>query len=802
MCQPALKKEVSKFAARIFFFFFFILIFFFFQLIFKVAKLRSRTPIDVSSFTPEERSRIDGGKVSCENCSEKLDVYRGPQRCSNCGDLVCFKCCFDFGDVPHLLVLENARSMTASVCRSCWAGVKRRLLVEARSAGTSPEIKSRIEQEISIGDKFLVELSSNDIHNPLEGKFSISEVCSQSCPYCKSSFGVWVPPVQCNRCSKLVCAQKCCSQFIATLSGSQCRGCWGMAKADLQTGLQAASSESIALQLRKQLDIGTYWLETITPSQLSDSVRSGRPIERMSLTTLRAVKRPVNDALCSLCHQDFDTEAHHFSVCSECKADVCSSCGMDYVLKSAGESDARFICNVCEHAVRAKLGKLAPPELPKQAPPAVKVAAAVEPAQPEKIVALPGAQNQRMALLKQQSKAIANRQTSNFRVTMRPMADVTKQALQELKDAHYFDSLNSQTWSKIVSMVPAQMFRPLASVNTAMRDLLKNWASLLHFEQKTVLEAKREVAPGVSPATSHVGIDEIISLKFGPTGTSMLVYRFRPSVTPRFEKALLETQAPKFELGSVLSSDGEFVAVYGKSSADVGKAVSYHVYRICREPGKNISDIVYSSQITSQALRAVVEVMHRGVLFVAHHDKNTSAYVLESFDCKTGKLIRRVTQPGMSTGSKVVTIVVEARHIYMLCVDDNSETPFLVISHSLDLTFESSFPLDASWDSKVNCLVVCVCLFVFFFFLTNNKVFFVKHHAVYFDAKSKSIQEIAMDIQRGGTRVHANYPYKLKRKEEIRSILIDSTKGFFFFFFFFFLCFLNNFFLFYSFKWL
>jgi hypothetical protein len=94
--------------------------------------------------------------------------------------------------------------------------------------------------------------------------------------------------------------------------------------------------------------------------------------------------------------------------------------------------------------------------------------------------------------------------------------------------------------------------------------------------------------------------------------------------------------------------------------------------------------------------------------------------------------------------------------VYMLCVDDNSETPYIVVSHSLDLVFESSFPLEAAWDCKI---------------------FFCKHHALYFDAKAHSVIEIAMDVQRGLTRVHSVYAYKLKRKEEIRAILVDSTKA-------------------------
>lgn len=42
-------------------------------------------------------------------------------------------------------------------------------------------------------------------------------------------------------------------------------------------------------------------------------------------------------------------------------------------------------------------------------------------------------------------------------------------------------------------------------------------------------------------------------------------------------------------------------------------------------------------------------------------------------------------------------MVIEARHVYVLCVDDTTETPFVLVSFSLDLTFEASFPLQAQW---------------------------------------------------------------------------------------------------------
>jgi hypothetical protein len=74
----------------------------------------------------------------------------------------------------------------------------------------------------------------------------------------------------------------------------------------------------------------------------------------------------------------------------------------------------------------------------------------------------------------------------------------------------------------------------------------------------------------------------------------------------------------------------------------------------------------------------------------------------------------------------------------------------------LDLVFESSFPLEAPWDAEV---------------------FFCKHRAIYYDAKKQVVKEVAMDIQRGLTRDAASYPYKLKRKTDIRNILVDSTRA-------------------------
>ncbi len=734
-CQPKIKKEV--------------------------AKLRGRTPIETSLFTPEERTRIEQGKLGCENCAENFSVFRGPQKCSNCSDIICFKCCFDFADVPHLMTLEGPKtSSSATVCRSCWAGVKRRLLLEGKTVaavgGDGAALAMRIRQEVSLGEKFLVELTANDIKNPLEGKKSADEVRREQCPHCKQAFGVWVPPVACGRCSKLVCAGKCCSQFFAMLDGSQCRACWGAAKADLQNTLsQKRDSEAATLQIRNHLDVGTYWLETITPAQLLDSTRSGRRIERMSMSSLQMRKRTIGGASCSRCLCEFDQGEHRFNMCTECKGDVCNACGKDYVLKSAGETAARFICDVCEHAVRAKLGKMQAPVLPAAAATVAPPVAVAAPT-PKKEVPPPAAIDARMALLKQKSKALSHREMA--RATVRPMADVQKQALLELQQSHYFDTLSSQTWSRICTFVAAPgLVGPLASVNTAMRDLLSGWACLLHFDQKQVLEAKRQVVPGINEATSHISTEEIVTLKFGLT-TTLQVFRFRPVVEPRFEKTLLESQAPKFGLGAALASDGQYIAIRGKSSSEVGKPIAYSVFRIQRKPGSGgkIEDVPFVATITSQATRAVVEVMHRGVLLVAYHDKAGSCYVLEAFSCATNKLIRRVTHTTAYASARVVKMVVEARHVYMLCADDGSETPFLLISHSLDLIFESSFPLEASWDSKI---------------------FFCKHHALYYDAKAKAIQEIAMDIQRGATRVHAAYAYKLKRKEEIRTILVDSTKA-------------------------
>ena len=359
----------------------------------------------------------------------------------------------------------------------------------------------------------------------------------------------------------------------------------------------------------------------------------------------------------------------------------------------------------------------------------------------------------RVDLLKQQSKALSRR---TRRGTVRAGSVTHGDALAMLRDEHYFDTLNSQTWSHISALVPPEMVRPLQSVNTAMRDLLNGWAALLNFDEGTLKAAlaSRQVVPGVHESTSYIGSDHIISLKTGPEGPRFQVYRFRPVVEPRFESPPLGANGPKF--GAQLRSDGTYISVRGKSSADAGKPVQFNVFAIERR-GKEgrIHSIPHLTNIVSTGIRGVVELVHREQLYVAFHDRDSKAYVVEVYDCPTGKLLKRASQPSEFGNGKVVKLIVEARHLYLLTIDAKDEMPYFLISFTLELTFESAFALDAQWDQQI---------------------FFCKHRAAFYDAKKHMIREIAMDIQRGETRLAASYVFKLKRKTEIRHILMDSTR--------------------------
>lgn len=540
-----------------------------------------------------------------------------------------------------------------------------------------------------------------------------------------------------------------------------------MAKGDLQQKLASAPEDSaIRGGLSHELEVGSYWLEQVTPQQYLDGLRNGRPIERLTMSVLPVRRRAAGaGAVCTRCVNEFDQDKHSWHMCTECNSEVCDSCGKDYLLKSAGESEARFICNVCEVSVRAKLGKMEAPHMPETVKTPEEQARGEEMgmfnpslyASGKNKVARSDITSTRVELLKQQSKALSKRKT--YRVTVRPMKEAQADALAQLRESQYFDTLNSQTWSHIAAMVPPNMVRPLHSVNTAMRDLLNGWAALLHFDAATVTAAakSRQVVPGVNVATSHIGTDHIITLHYGVDGAKFQVYRFRPKIEPRFESPALGDHAPKFGLGAQLASDGTYIAVRGKSSSDVGKPVHYNVFCVERRgPEGRIHGIPHCTVISCGGVRGVMELLHREKLYVAYFDKAAMAYILEMYDAPTGKLERKASQPCEFAGAKVTKMVVEARHLYLLCVDEKTETPYLVISYTLDLVFESSFPLpEAPWDSNV---------------------YFCKHRAAYYDSKKQVVREIKMDIQRGDASISASYPVKLKRKVEIRHILMDSTR--------------------------
>jgi hypothetical protein len=147
--------------------------------------------------------------------------------------------------------------------------------------------------------------------------------------------------------------------------------------------------------------------------------------------------------------------------------------------------------------------------------------------------------------------------------------------------------------------------------------------------------------------------------------------------------------------------------------------------------------------------------MHRGILYLAHYDKMARQFIVEAFNCHDGSLHRSVTHPASLASPKVNMLRVEARHVYVVVSDNAGEQPFQLISFTLDLEFEASIPLDAFWDSTL---------------------FFCKHTVAYHDPKSKSVKEVGFDIDHGCVSRFASYAVKLKRNEEVRSLLIDAIK--------------------------
>jgi hypothetical protein len=211
------------------------------------------------------------------------------------------------------------------VCRSCWGGVRKRLQLELKNFQKSNQAApaSRVEQELQLGERFLVELGPSDVRSPLEGKKSENELLKESCPHCRQSFGVWLPPTLCGRCEQVACTGPCCTQFAVSTEQTCCKKCWPGLRPELQQRILHAPSESVATTLRSELDAFVFWFDTVTPSQYYESLKQGKAIERFQSSSAIALSRKAATAACIRCHAEFDKGRHLWHMCSECQGEVC-----------------------------------------------------------------------------------------------------------------------------------------------------------------------------------------------------------------------------------------------------------------------------------------------------------------------------------------------------------------------------------------------------------------------------------------------------------------------------------------------
>lgn len=291
----------------------------------EITKLRSREPIDITKFTQEERTAIENGKQSCTLCRTKFGPLLQPYRCGTCTDIVCFRCCFDFADAP--LLLPSMKSGCA--CRACWPGWQKKLQLELKTAQRAKDASSekRIAEELSLGNRFLVDLQAADIKHPLEAHGrTVADVKDKKCPYCANAFGVWLSPTQCHNCEAFVCIGKSCSQYFSVLDGTHCRACWPKAKDQVQRAVLAAQSEATAAALQNDVSSGVFFFEQVTPAQYYEALRKGKPLTH-GAPVVELPKRRAIQAACKLCHQEFDKTEHAWKQCSECSSEVCVACG-------------------------------------------------------------------------------------------------------------------------------------------------------------------------------------------------------------------------------------------------------------------------------------------------------------------------------------------------------------------------------------------------------------------------------------------------------------------------------------------
>ncbi len=196
-----------------------------------------------AKLTPSEIKGIQNGSTKCHVCEHSFDLFRAPDKCSECSKMVCTHCS---SSLPYL---EALIGQTSCVCVDCWTTVRVKLEVKLADSETLSNDKALCKGELTSGDK-LMNMEADDRANPAE-KMLLAEATKAAkkgasaeeirnaalaagkkleCPCCDRHMDLFRRPAVCGKCRKIVCAGAACVRVVnEVLEGSPfacCRGCW------------------------------------------------------------------------------------------------------------------------------------------------------------------------------------------------------------------------------------------------------------------------------------------------------------------------------------------------------------------------------------------------------------------------------------------------------------------------------------------------------------------------------------------------------------------------------------------------
>ena len=196
-----------------------------------------------AKLTPIDIKNLQANSVKCHACNLSFDIFRSPDKCSECKNLVCTKCSCN---LPYL---EALIAQDSCVCTDCWSVVRSKLLVKQTSATTSASDSALAKAEIEGGDKSMA-LEPEERANPAERQLiaavvkaspnlnkeqvraaAIASTKALKCPCCDRGFDLFRRPCVCGKCRKIVCAGAACvrvvNEVVEGAAFACCRNCWG-----------------------------------------------------------------------------------------------------------------------------------------------------------------------------------------------------------------------------------------------------------------------------------------------------------------------------------------------------------------------------------------------------------------------------------------------------------------------------------------------------------------------------------------------------------------------------------------------